>query len=205
MVTVRSLFAVAAAKGWIIEQLDVNNAFLNGILQEEVYMELPLGYINTTGIRNLVCKLGKSIYGLRQASREWFAKLTTFLLEVGYVQSKTDYSMFTYQRNDIYVVVLIYVDDILLSGNDAATINVLKHLLDVQFGIKNLGPVKYYLGLEVSRNSSGIFVSQQKFISDLLHLVNVEDCRPLSVPLNPHLKLYDDDRSGVLISNPSVY
>ena len=113
--------------------------------------------------------------------------------------------MFTFQVSGVFVVVLIYVDDILISGNDLPTIQALKHLLDVKFGIKNLGGIKYYLGLEVSRNSTGIFVTQQKFMADLLAFADMTDCRPLAVPLDPHLKMYDSDESGPLIPNPSVY
>lgn len=121
----------------------MNNVFLHGDLQEEVYMDLPLGYINNSGIPNLVCKLIKSIYGLKQASRCWFEKLENCLQEAGYKQSKTDHCMFTYNQNGVFVVAVIYVDDILLSGNNQDVITALKHLLDVKFGIKDIGSIKY--------------------------------------------------------------
>lgn len=168
MVTARCLLAIAAAKGWYIEQLDVNNAFLRGDLSEEVYMSLPLGYKLSASTKNLVCRLMKSIYDLRQASREWFSKLASCLLSSGYKRSLSDTSLFTYSHNSIFLVVVIYVDDILIAGNDKTTIDSLKQLLDDKFSIKNLGGIKYYLGLEVTRNSLGIFVNQEKFITDLL-------------------------------------
>ncbi|KAL8156345.1 hypothetical protein AgCh_001442 [Apium graveolens] len=205
MVTIRTLFVVEAAKGWIVEQLDVNNAFFQGDLHEEVYMSLPLGYIHNSNVSNLVCKLIKSIYGLKQASRYWFEKLTACLLEAGYKQSLTDTSMFTFNQDGIFVVAVVYVDDILLSGNNHEAIVALKQLLHVKFSIKDLGNLKYYLGLEISRTPAGIFVSQKKFIHDLLASANFTDCRPLSVPIDPHLNLFDDIQSGPLIDNPSVY
>lgn len=118
MVAIRTLFAVAAAKGWILEQLDVNNTFLHGDLHEEVYMTLPLGYIHDSIVPNLVCRLIKSIYGLKQASRCWFEKLAACLIKAGYKQSQTDHSMFTFNQDGVFVVAVVYVDDILLSGNN---------------------------------------------------------------------------------------
>ncbi|KAL8123670.1 hypothetical protein AgCh_011595 [Apium graveolens] len=164
-----------------------------------------IGYINNSSVPNLVCKLRKSIYGLKQASRCWFSKLATCLTEGGYIQSRCDSSMFTYNKDGVFVIAVVYVDHILLSGNNHDAIQSLKQLLDVSFTIKDLGNLKYYLGLEITRNSDGIFVTQQKFIQDLLASANMTNCKPLSVPIDPHLKLLDNLKSGQLISNPSVY
>ena len=89
MVTVRALLATAVSQHWIIEQLDINNAFLHGDLHEEVYMSIPQGYAQATS-PNTVCRLKKSLYGLKQANRQWFDKLTTFLLSLGFIQSYAD-------------------------------------------------------------------------------------------------------------------
>lgn len=125
MPTVRTLLAIAAQKNWHLHQLDVNNAFLHGDLPEEVYMDLPLGY-DTQGQSNLVCKLQKSIYGLKQASRQWFHKLTEALLLVGYTQSLADYSVFTLHHEGHFTAVLVYVDDTLIAGDHLPTIEALK-------------------------------------------------------------------------------
>ncbi|KAL8149357.1 hypothetical protein AgCh_006393 [Apium graveolens] len=180
LVTVRSLLAVAVAKGWFIEQLDINNAFLHGDLTEEVYMQLPLGY--------------------HLAGFDSTANLVS-----GYKQSKLDHSLFTFTSGNSFIAVVVYVDDILLSGNDFSLIKSLKALLHERFSIKDLGAVKFYLGLEVLRNNQGFFLSQHKFIIDLLKSANMEDCKPLSVPLDPYIKLYDNDLSGPLLSTPTFY
>ena len=146
LVTVRTLLAVAVAKNWHIEQLDVNNAFLHGDLREEVYMRPPLGYKLPPGSK-LVCKLIKSLYGLRQASREWFAKLTASLLAAGYKQSHSDHSLFTFTDGDKFIAVVVYVDDVLLAGNDMPLIQHLKQLLHSQFTNQGSGSSQVLSGL----------------------------------------------------------
>lgn len=120
LVTMRCLISIAAAKGWSIHQLDVNNAFLHGDLKEEIYMKIPQGFAKGGDTR--VCKLKKSLYGLRQESRNWYYKFTSALTKIGFYQSRADHSLFIYKRGEIFLSVLIYVDDVLLVGNDAKTI-----------------------------------------------------------------------------------
>ena len=167
-------------------------------------MDIPLGY-NTSGLSHLVCKLIKSLYGLRQASREWNTKLADFLINFGFRQSLADYSLFIYDKGSCFVVVIVYVDDILLTGSDLVLINSLKSALHSAFSIKDLGEAKYYLGLEISRTDEGILLSQRKFILDMLETSNLLDSKPLFIPLDQHLKLYDNEKSGTLIQNPSLY
>ncbi|XP_028800757.1 uncharacterized protein LOC114756015 [Neltuma alba] len=115
MVTVRVILKIAAVNKWNVYHMDVNNAFLQGDLKEEVYMSLPQGF-ESKG-ENMVCRLRKSLYGLKQASRQWNCKLTSVLHDAGYFQSKHDYSMFTKQHVDGLVLILVYVDDLLITGN----------------------------------------------------------------------------------------
>lgn len=120
LVTVKVLLALAAGQNWHLVQLDVNNAFLNVDLFEEVYMDLPLGYKlqgeQAVTTRPLVCKLQKSIYGLRQASRKWNSKFSQVVLGFDLVQSKSDYSLFTKGSGASFVALLVYVDDIIITG-----------------------------------------------------------------------------------------
>ncbi|XP_070677941.1 uncharacterized protein [Malus domestica] len=148
MTIVRCLLALAASCSWSLHQLDVNNAFLHGDLHEEIYMLPPPG-LRRQG-ENLVCRLNKSLYGLKQASRQWFAKFSESIHCAGYVQSNADYSLFTRQQGKSFTVLLIYVGDILITGNDPNAIRDLKNFLNSRFKIKDLGDLKYFLGIEVS-------------------------------------------------------
>lgn len=120
-------------------------------------------------------------------------------------QSLADYSLFTYHKDSVYVCAVVYVDDILLTGNTLPFIQDLKNALHKQFNIKNLGEAKYYLGLEISRSVAGITISQKKFILDMLGDANLLDVKPLSIPLDQNIKIFDYDKSGALISSPSLY
>lgn len=115
MTTIRCILAIAASKRWSLHQLDVNNVFLHGDLNEDVFMVLPDGLSHPP---NMVCKLRKSLYGLKQASRQWFAKLTCELLSQGFTQSKLDYSLFTHKTADSITIFAVYVDDIIVTGNN---------------------------------------------------------------------------------------
>lgn len=165
LVTVQSVIAVAAKKNWTLQQLDVNNAFLHGDLDENVFMKIPQGFAKKG--ETIVYKLKKSLYGLRQASRNWYYKFTRALLDIGFQQSKADHSLFTYKMESSYVCALIYVDDVVLDGNDTKFIQFVKRYLNNKFSIKDLGPLKYFLGIEVARSIDGIVLRQRKYTLDI--------------------------------------
>ncbi|GJV19603.1 retrovirus-related pol polyprotein from transposon TNT 1-94 [Tanacetum coccineum] len=202
---------VIQVKGWFTCQMDVSNAFLHGDLYEEVYMKVPLGYTGqgkpvSAGKfldPNMVCKLKKSLYGLKQAPRQWFAKLSSALLDSGYTQSKTDYSLFVKKHNESFTIVLVYVDDLLITGNDEEQISSLKPQLSSVFHMKYLGEVNYFLGLEISRTAQGIFISQHKYTKDLLKEGGVLNNKPYKLPMDPNLKLQAD--VGTPLLDPEVY
>lgn len=118
--TVRLLLEIAAAKQWKIHQMDVHNAFLHGDLEEEVYMKLPPSFEGSDPTK--VCLLKKSIYGLKQGPRYWFSKLSSAFKSYGFIQSKADYSHFSFIKGKIVLHILIYVDDFIVDGNDLSTI-----------------------------------------------------------------------------------
>ena len=128
LTTIRLLLSLAAVKGWHLKQLDVNNAFLHGELNEEVYMALPPGV--SSNKPNQVCKLHKSLYGLRQASRQWYEKLTTLLLSHNFKLAKGDHTLFIKKSDTSITALLIYVDDIILTGNNITEINNITKTLD---------------------------------------------------------------------------
>ncbi|MCH79973.1 retrovirus-related Pol polyprotein from transposon TNT 1-94 [Trifolium medium] len=199
--TVRVLLSIAAIKNWHLEQLDVNNAFLHEDLNEEVYMSLPPGYGNSDP--NKVCKLNKSLYGLKQASRQWHAKLSSALLSLGYVQSQADYSLYTKHIDHNFTALLVYVDDIVLTGNSIEEIRNVKSFLDTKFRIKDLGQLRYFLGLEIARSTSGIFLNQRKYVLELLEDTGFLGAKPISTPFDPSTKLSSTD--GVPLDDPSSF
>lgn len=189
--TVRTLFKVAAVKGWEVHQMDVHNAFLHGDLEEEVYMKLPPGYKADDPTK--VCKLRKSLYGLKQAPRCWFAKLSNALLEFGFVQSYSDYSLFTLIKGDESLRVLIYVDDLIICCSNLEMMSRFKTYLSECFKMKDLGKAKYFLGIEVARSKSGIFLSQRKYALDIVADTGLLGCQPLSIPVEQNHTLLSDD------------
>ena len=200
MATIRSVIALAASRGWTIFQLDVNNAFLHGDLDEEVYMEVPKGIPNPL---NKVCKLKKSLYGLKQASRQWFSKLSSTLLSLGYQQSKNGYSLFINKNSTDIIIIAVYVDDIMITGSNIQEISHVKQKLHSLFGIKDLGQLHYFFGFEVSYILEGIVLSQKKFAIDLLTDSGFDCSKFVSTPLPYNCKL--DPDSGELLHDPTHY
>jgi len=192
--------ALAAARKWSLYQLDVNNAFLHGDLHEKVYMKMPQGIPNP---QNKVYKLQKSLYGLKQASRQWHSKLADYLKQQGYTQSKNDYSLFLKQTPHHLTIVAVYVDDILLTGSSHAEIQTLKHNLHATFEIKDLGLLNYFLGFEVSHLPDGTTLSQRKFTQELLKESGYINVKPTATPLPANCKLSAD--SGIPLTDPTPY
>lgn len=201
MESVRLFLQVAVARDWEVHQMDVHNAFLHGDLMEEVYIKLPPGF--RTKDKNQVCRLHKSLYGLRQAPRCWFAKLTTALKEYGFVQSVKDYSLFFYKKGPTRLHILIYVDDLLITGTSLAVINEFKDYLSSCFRMKNLGVLKYFLGIEVARNSSGMYLSQRKYTLYIISEMGLLGARPASHPIEQNHVLAAVQ--GPILPNPTQY
>ncbi|CAN1266026.1 Retrovirus-related Pol polyprotein from transposon TNT 1-94 [Linum perenne] len=201
LTTVRALLSLASIKGWFLHQLDVNTAFLHGDLFEDVYMKPPLGlHLDSP---NLVCKLNKSLYGLKQASRQWNFKLTEFLQIRGFSQSKADYSLFTKNQNGLFLAVLVYVDDIIMTGNDDQGIQNLKTQLHEKFTIKDIGELKFFLGLEIARSSRGISLCQRKYALEIISDSGLAASKPISCPSDANSRL--SISSGDPLIDPSPY
>lgn len=187
--TIRVLLSVAANLDWPLYQLDVKNAFLNGDLEEEVYMDIPPGFESNATI-NKVCKLRKSLYGLKQSPRAWFHKFTSVLKIDGYTQCQSDHTMFVkHSEEGKLTVIIVYVDDIVLTGNNENEMARIKILLSKEFEMKDLGYLKYFLGMEVARSALGISISQRKYVLDLLKETGMLGCRPVETPMDPNIKI----------------
>jgi Reverse transcriptase (RNA-dependent DNA polymerase) len=183
MNTIRTLMSVATNCDWPLFQMDVRNAFLQGDLEEEVYMDLPPG-LSVLKENGLVCKLKKAIYGLKQSPRAWYGKLSSTLVKIGYKKCEADSSVFIKRSQKGIIVILIYVDDLVITGSDLSGIEDLKHHLNREFDIKDLGNLKYFLGIEIARSNKGLFLSQRKYALDLLKETGKLGAKPASIPMN---------------------
>ncbi|KAL4580545.1 hypothetical protein LXL04_016743 [Taraxacum kok-saghyz] len=186
IVTVRIVITLAVNKKWNLYQFDINNAFLYGNLEEDVYMTLPQGYHTEGDTR--VCKLLRSLYGLKQAPRKWNERLCSSLYDFGFKQSLNDYSLFVrFGNKGSVTILLVYVDDIILTGNDESEILNVKNFLKSQFLIKDLGKLKYFLGIEAIDIKDGLCLTQRKYCMELLHEFGMLGCKPVSTPLETNL------------------
>jgi len=176
--TLRYLFAIAASNNWNIQQMDVKTAFLNGELNETIYMEQPEGFVKDRG---KVCLLKKSLYGLKQAPRCWNEKFRNFMKISKFSQSTADPCLFILHEKDEMVVVALYVDDLVITGNEKL-IKWTKSKLSEHFDMKDLGDIKYILGIQVSRDSNGIYLSQSTFVTRVLEKFNMSECKPNGTP-----------------------
>ena len=174
---------------WPLHELDVKNASLNGNLEEKVYMEIPPG-LETSFNNNRVCKLKKSLYGLKQSPRAWFDKFAKSVRKQGYTQCQADHTLFVkFSSKKKIVVLIVYVDDIILTGDYEEELSGMKKHLAKEFEIKDLVYLRYFLGMEVARSKKGIFVSQRKYVLDLLKETSMLGCKPADTPMDSTNKI----------------
>ncbi|GJZ48148.1 ribonuclease H-like domain-containing protein, partial [Tanacetum coccineum] len=205
MYTLRCLIALFVSNNWPLFQLDVNNAFLYGELEEDVYMTIPQGFANKDN-KNKVCKLVKSLYGLKQAHRKWNEKLVTILKENGFVQSINDHSLFTKSKNNKFIALLVYVNDIVVTGNCMNEIESFKDVLKSKFNIKDLCSLKYFLGIKVIKTKNDLCLSQRKYYLELLKEYGLLGCKPVSTPMEPNFVLtYVATSEDPLLDNITGY
>ncbi|KAK1610470.1 hypothetical protein QYE76_034143 [Lolium multiflorum] len=192
--TIRLLLSLAVTRGWSLRQLDVQNAFLHGLLEEEVYMRQPPGFVDPSRPQHL-CRLVKALYGLKQAPRAWHARLGSVLRAHGFVASTTDTSLFLLRRPEVTMYLLVYVDDIILISSSDAAADRLASNLSGDFAVKDLGALHYFLGLEVARSSAGLTLTQQKYSMDLLRRAGMLQCKHAITPMSAsdRLSAFDGD------------
>lgn len=187
--SIRILLSIAINLDWELWQMDVKNAFLQGDLEEEVYMVPPQGHCEDA---SLVCKLRKAIYGLKQSPRAWYHRLSNCLLEKEFTRSEADHTLFTKQGKKGMIATLIYVDDLIITGNDAEGVAHTKEMLKVVFDIKDLGELRYFLGIEITRFEDGMFISQRKYVLDILKETGKLGSRPVKTPLEEGYQDYGE-------------
>ena len=190
LTSIRLFISLATTHGWDLHQLEIKNVFLYGDLAEEVYMEQPLGFV-AQGEIGRVCCLQKSLYGLKQSPCTWFGMFSEVLEKFGMQKSKSDHSV--YYRNSQAGII---------TGDDIAGISSLKSFLHGQFHTKDLGMLKYFLGVEVMRSKRGIFLSQRKYVLDLLSETGNLAAKPRQSPMAQSLHL---TRKGELFEDPERY
>ena len=182
MGTIRTLISYTVNFGWPLHQMDVKNAFLHGDLQE-VYMEIPPGFVNsqTTG---KVCRLKKSLYGLKQSPWAWFDRFRRVVCGMGYTECNGDHIVFYKHMGTFITIKVVCVDDIVITGDDVEEIKCLKENLGKAFEVKDLGRLRYFLGIKIARSPKGIVLSQRKYGLDLLTETGMLGCQPCSNPID---------------------
>lgn len=198
---VRVVLSLAVANKYPIRQLDVKNTFLNGHLSEHVHMEQLPGYIDPR-FPNHVCQLKKALYGLKQAPSAWFQRLSSFLLNLGFYCSRVDTSLFVFYKQSDIIYLLLCVDDIILTGNNSSILASFTSKLNYEFATKDLGPLSYFIGLEATTTSNGLFICQLEYARDILTRAQLLDSKPVRTPMVVLQKLYAD---ASLFSDHTIY
>lgn len=187
--TVRMVIAFASWHNWSMYHMDVKSAFLNGPLDEEVFVDQPQGFA-VKGQESKVYKLNKALYGLKQAPRAWNKRIDSFLIEVGFVKCISEHGVYVKTAADHKVlIVCLYVDDLLVTGNCEADIGVFKSQMMNEFEMTDLGVLSYFLGLEFNKTEKGILMHQSKYVKDLLKRFNMEKCNSAATPAETGLVL----------------
>lgn len=182
--SLRIVLALVAHYDLELHQMDVKTAFLNGDLEEEVYMDQPEGFV-VAGKENLVCKLRKSIYGLKQASRQWYIKFNDTITSYGFVEIIVDRCIYIKISGSKFVILVLYVDDILLAANDMGMLHDVKKYLSKNFEMKDMGEASYVIGIEIFRDrSQGLLsLSQKGYINKILARYKMENCSAGIAPI----------------------
>ncbi|KAK1661389.1 hypothetical protein QYE76_049548 [Lolium multiflorum] len=203
--TIRLLLGMALSHHWYLRQLDIQNAFLHGYLDEEVYMRQPPGFVDSSRPDHY-CRLVKSLYGLKQAPRAWHARLSSVLGSLGFSPSVADTSLFILRRPDVTIFLLIYVDDIIVLSSLEGAIPRLIGKLRSEFSVKDLGALHYFLGIEVSSPSAGhLLLQQRKYALELLARAGMLKCAPVTTPMASSERLCSSDGDALSPEEATQY
>ena len=174
--------------------MDVKSAFLNRILDEEVYIEQPEGFVDPKK-KDMVCKLHKTLYGLKQAPRAWYERLHNYLIQIGFQRTNDNSSLYIKESPDNKIVLAeIFVDDTVFTGNDDLCKEFLEQM-NKEFEMSMFCEIKFFVGLQIQQNKNGIYITQSKYIKEILKKFGMEDCKPVGTPMCTGLKLTKEDES----------
>ena len=174
--------------------MDVKSAFLNGLIQEEVYVEQPPGFEESQKLDH-VYRLKKALYGLKQAPRAWYERLSKFLLEKNFTRGKVDTNLFIKRKDNDILLVQIYVDDIIFGSTNESLCKEFSIDMQSEFEMSMMGELNYFLGLQIKQTNDGIFVNQEKYCKELIKRFGMENSKHLATPMNTSCYL-DKDESG---------
>jgi hypothetical protein len=194
--SIRTIIALAAKMKWKLHQMDVKTAFLNDVTKEEVYIEQPQGF-EVEGRKSHVCRLKKALYGLKQAPRAWYGRIDSFLTSLGFTESKADSNIYFKIMDNEPVILLLYVDDLFLTGEEKLIAECKKRLA-AEFEMKDLGLIHYFLGLEVWQSPERIFLNQGKYRVEILKRFDMLECKSMNAPMEMKLKLLVDTLSDLI-------
>jgi len=187
--SIRTVISLAAQIGWEIHQMDVKKPFLNGVIEEEVYIEQPEGF-ETYEKMSHVCKLKKALYGLKQAPRAWYGRIDGNLQKMGFVKSGTYPNLYYMVVESELLISVLYVDDLFLTGS-SRFIEDYKKNLATKFDMKDLGQMHYFLGLEVWQRKREIFLGRGRYATEILKRFEMGHCRPMATPMIINWKMID--------------
>ncbi|KAH9697684.1 hypothetical protein KPL71_023711 [Citrus sinensis] len=191
--SIRMLLAYACHKDFILYQMDVKSAFLNGYIMEEVYVKQFPGFENEK-FPDHVYKLSKALYGLKQAPRAWYDRLKNFLLDNDFSIGKADTTLFVKHKNQDILIVQIYVDDIIFGSTNELLCKEFSSCMSKEFEMSMMGELKYFLGLQIKQNEEGIFINQAKYVKDLLKRFGYDNGTTKSTPMSTTIKLDKDEK-----------
>jgi hypothetical protein len=186
--TVRTVLSLALARSWPVHQLDVKNAFLHDRITETVYCCQPAGFVDSSR-PDMVCRLNRSLYGLKQAPRAWHSRLAMFLVALGFVEAKSDTSLFIHLHGAETAYLLLFVDDIVITASSPSLLRRLVDALQREFPVKDLGVLHHFLGVTAEPRPSGLLLQQRQYTLDILERAQMSDCKPCSTPVDTQAKL----------------
>ena len=206
MSSVRALMNIAAQEDCVVHQMDVKTAYLNADIDCEVYVEQPLGFVQKgKNGEDLVCKLNKSLYGLKQSGRNWCKLLHNFLIDQNFKQSLCDNCVYFKHENNLKTIIIVWVDDIIVCGSNLDCVNIIKDSLSARFKMKDFGMISWLLGIEFIVKPNDIEMNQSKYIEKMLSKFKLADCYAKPIPCDLGIDKLGNNNNSQELADQSLY